>query len=179
MGKKVIAFFGFMSVSTFIWHSILTVKYFLGLMPYHPVLNIGGIMLAVFLTIHMIFALINMVKNAKRTRNERFYMKFIPEHGLQNVSGICIFGFAVLHSIFLELHKVFGTQALDIAWWVSDIFLYLTVAVHLWISLPHIVISCGIVTNRKMYDIIKTIVGIISIVIFIVLTYAHTVFTFA
>lgn len=178
MKKKMITFLGFMSVGVFFWHSTLTVQYFLGQMPHNVGMNGTGFILVFFLTIHAILALTNMVKNAKRTSGERFYMKYIMEHGLQNVSGICIYGFALLHALFLELHKAIGTQPLLISWLISDILLYLSITIHLCIALPHILISCGIITNKKAFGIAKGILVFISAALFVPLTYAQTIFTF-
>jgi succinate dehydrogenase/fumarate reductase cytochrome b subunit len=177
MKKKMITFFGFMSVGVFFWHSTLTVQYFLGKMPHNIGMNVTGFILVFFMTIHMILALINMVKNAKRTKGERFYSKYIMEHGLQNVSGICIYSFALLHALFLELHKAFGTQFLLFSWLIADVFLYLSITIHLCIALPHILISCGIITDKKVYSITKGILVVISAALFVPLTYAQTVFT--
>lgn len=179
MKKKMISFLGFMSVGIFSWHSSLTVQYFLGKMPHNIGMNVTGFILVFFLTIHAILALTNMVKNAKRTGGERSYAKYIMEHGLQNVSGICIYGFALLHALFLELHKALGTQPLLISWLIADIMLYLSITIHLCIALPHLLISYGIITNKKAYSISKGILVAVSAALFIPLTYAQTVFTLA
>lgn len=179
MKKKLITFLGIMSIGTFSWHSILTVQYFLGLMPHNIGMTISGFAFVFFLTMHMVLTLIDIIKTTKRTSNEKFYINYSFEQALQNMSGLFIFGFAVLHAVFIELHKAFGTQIFSICWWLTDILLFLCISIHLCITLPHVMISCGIVTNRKLYNFIKIIIYIVSVSLFVLLTYAHTVFTFA
>lgn len=179
MKKKLITFLGIMSIGTFTWHSILTVQYFLGLMPHNIGMLISGFAFVFFLTIHMVLTLIDIIKTTKRTGKEKFYMSYSFEQALQNMSGLFLYGFALLHSVFIELHRVFETQVFNICWWITDIFLFLCITLHFCITFPHVMISCGIVTNRKLYNFIKIIIYVVSISLFALLVYAQTVFTFA
>jgi succinate dehydrogenase/fumarate reductase cytochrome b subunit len=178
MKKKMITFLGLMSIGVFSWHSTLTIQYFLGQTPQNIGMNISGFLLVFFLTIHMILALTNVVKNSKRTGDERFYMKYIVEHSLQIFSGISIFGFATFHALFFELHKALGSQIFLVAWLISDILFYLCISIHLCIGMPHMMISYGIITNKKIYSTVKGILVIITVALFVLLTYAQAVFTF-
>ena len=176
--KKVMVIFGFLSVGMFFWHSILSVRYFYGKLPYTPALDAVGGMLAACLTVHIVLTLIDIVKNARKMKGQRFYSKYTVDSSLQNITGISLIGFLILHVMAIELNRALHSNISGIIWWAVDLFFYLTICLHLAITLPHTLITYGIVTHRIPYNIARAVLYAISILGFVMLAYSHTVFCF-
>ena len=176
MKKKLIALFGALSLVAFGFHTVLSIRYFVGAISYTPVINILGIIFVVFVTVHAILAVSDMIRLARKTKNDKFYGKYIAEHGFQNISGIGIYIAAILHTIAIEANRAVGSNLTGIIWFVADIVLYIFVCMHFIYSVPHIFISLGIVTNPIVYKIIRLLMIIISIILFVLLVNAHWLF---
>lgn len=176
MKKKIIAIFGILSLITFAIHTTFATRYFVGAIPYSPIINILGIIFVLFITVHGFCAITDMIRIAKKTKNDQFYGKYIADHAMQNISGIGMYISGIIHAVAIEVHHAVNNSVTGAVWFGADVLLYAFVCIHLMFALPHILLSMGIVTNSKTYKIIRYIVNIVSIILLIMLVNAHIIF---
>ncbi len=179
MLKKIIIILGILTMITFFVHSILSFRYFMGWDEYSFSYNITGVILAGIMTLHFIFGLIKIIQSSKKTSKERFYMRYIAEYSLHNMSGIFSFGFALLHAVFIELNRYYQNQLFNICWLVTDVMMYITIIIHLSISISHLFITFGLIKNSKNLKHVKRTVYILGGAFSAAITYSHFVFSFS
>ena len=177
--KKAVLHLGFVSVFMLIWHSVLTVQYYSGGLPYSAAFRVTGAMLAAAAAVHGAISVVQMVKNVRKMKGHRYYSKLITDGTAQNTTGLFVVGFLIIHAVCVELNLAFDIRGLRILQLVFDIAFYASVCLHLCITMPHMLISYGMVTRKSVYTVLRAVICAVFLVFLAVLIRAETIFMLA
>lgn len=173
MKKIVISVLGILCAVLFMIHSIPGVKLFLRTGDFLPLVPLSGIILTALIAAHMIPALIDVCRIMKAERDRVRYLRETIESELQIISGICIGITVVLHMIFGPLNFTSDSHVIRACYLTANLLMYSAVCVHLAVSVPHVFITFGIVTDSVLYRVIQTISWGTAAAVFILLVYAN------
>lgn len=173
MKKIVISVLGILSAALFTVHFIPGIKLYLRTGGFIPLIPLSGFVLVALVAVHMIFALIDMFRTIKTEKEQIKYRKEAIENEIQIVSGICIGITVVLHMIFGPLSFISNSHVIRACYLTANLLMYSAVCVHLAVSVPHVFITFGIVTDSVLYRVIQTISWGTAAAVFILLVYAN------
>src|SRR5574344_1376530 len=167
MKKKVITILALLSFILFLIHSVLGIQVFFHVNEHALLTDKIGRILITCVFLHMVLALSEVIKNTKRTHAEKKYHAFTKEETVQVCTGICIIIFAALHTVSVK-------QPSHIFLFISNVALFLVLFIHLGVTVPHLLISYGIITNNKLYRNLKGAWYSISTALFILYSIANS-----
>lgn len=155
------------------YHAALNTLLFFGWVPYSDVFKISGRHLFYPLVLHIIISLYLYVKEKLKGINR--YPKLTRETIQQLVTGIFIIIFATLH--ILNYHYGNGmdpSQFLNHI--IVDNLLFISIGLHLTVSIPRLLVSFGFLEGKKDYRNAKNRVRILVSVILIIIVMAQATF---
>jgi hypothetical protein len=169
MKKIVISVLGILSAALFAVHFIPGIKLYLRTGGFLPLIPLSGFVLIALIAAHMIPALIDVFQTMKASGNQVKYRKETMESELQIVSGICIGAAVVLHMIFGPLSFSSGSHVIRACYLTANLLMYTAVCVHLAVSVPHVFITFGIVTDSVLYRVIRIISWVAAAAVLVLL----------
>jgi hypothetical protein len=155
------------------YHAILNTLLFFGLVGYSPIYKITGRWLFYPLVLHILISLYLYIK--EKLRKSKNYPKLTRETTQQLVSGIGIILFAAMHILNYSLG-----DALDSSQFLynilADNLLFISIAIHLHVSIPRLLVSFGFLEGKNTYKNAKHKIGISLLIILIIIFMAQATF---
>ena len=158
-------------------HMIRTVLYLFGLINYSPSFQATGRRLFLWLILHVIISLYLYLKDKLSQKNIRLYPKINNETKIQLISGILIIIFVLLHVITYGKSPVNTSEnMIKIMHIIIDYLLFLSIFIHLKISIPRLMISYGFLSGDGEYERTTKIINIVLLILLIILFIAELIY---
>ncbi len=155
------------------YHAIMNTLLFFGLVGYSPVFKISGRRLFYPLILHIIIsAYLYITERLRRSKN---YPKLTRDTTQQLVSGICIIIFAIAHILNYSLGDALDSSQF-IYHIIGDNLLFISIAVHLQISIPKLLVSFGFLEGKDDYENMKNNITVILFIVLIIIFLAQATF---
>ena len=158
-----------------IYHALLATLYFFGIVPYMPDFKITGRRLFYPFVLHIIISLYLFIR--ERTKSKR-YSNLIRETNQQIITGICIILFATLHILNYSAGSVSGNGEFLTALRhiIVDNLLFVSIALHLRVSLPRLMISFGFLEGKNDYANAKSRIGKVILAVLVIIFIGEAIF---
>lgn len=153
-------------------HGLLNTLLFFGLVGYSPIFKITGRWLFYPLTLHVMISLYLYVR--EKFKKTKRYPNLTKETTQQLLSGICIIIFAALHIISYSSAYETGTGQLYHI--IVDNLLFISIALHLTVSVPRLLVSFGFMEGKNDYANAKSKIRLIIIIFLIVIFIAQATY---
>lgn len=155
------------------YHALLNTLLFFGLIGYSPIFKITGRWLFYPLVLHIAISLYLYLKEKlKRSRN---YLKLTKETTQQLITGIGIILFASLHILLYYFGN--GTDSSQfLNHIITDNLLFISIALHLTVSIPRLLVSFGFLEGKEDYKNAKNITTIVVFIILMIIFIAQATF---
>jgi len=160
----------------FLLHSFFASLEYLGLYNnfIHMSTSIFAIIFSIFVILHAIVGIIFAIKGFKNVnRTKTYYIKANKYYYIKIISGILMIIFIIFHMVlFIQINKNYQlAKTLNIPLLIINIFLYLSMLIHLLVSIKPFMITWGI-DNKYL----KIGIEIFLILLFIYLLIANIIF---
>ena len=157
------------------YHALLAALYFFGIIGYMPDFKITGRRLFYPLVLHIIISLYLYFKEKSKSKR---YSNLIKETNQQLITGICIIIFSTLHILNYSWGSVSDNTELftTLSHIVVDNLLFVSIALHLRVSLPRLLISFGLLQGKDDYANAKSKINKIILVLLIIIFMAEAIF---
>lgn len=153
-------------------HGLLNTLLFFQLIDYSPIFRITGRWLFYPLALHVIISL--YLYGSKKLKRLRNYRNLTKDTTQQIVTGICIILFAAFH---IMLHSTYEENlAYFLKCIIADNLLFISVALHLRVSVPRWMVSFGLLKGKTKYQKAKRVINIVIAVILIFIFIAQATF---
>lgn len=152
-------------------HAISSVLLLYGLIDYSPDLPVLGRRLFYPVVAHIIISLYLYFK----TRNVKKYPELIPETTQQIVTGILIIVFVSLHILAYKLisYQIQFEPAMRLIHLIIDILFFISLILHLRISIPRLMVTFGFLEGKNSYNNFKEKFNVVCLIILILLILAE------
>ena len=132
-------------------HGVMSALYLSGLISYSPSFQITGRRLFYPLVLHILISAYLYLKDKRR--NVKTYSALISETTQQIVTGIGIVVFVSLHimSYMMSPIDVSLDFQVKLIHFIIDIGLFLSIGLHLRVSIPRLGVSLGFLENKDSY----------------------------
>ena len=152
------------------YHALMNVFGMYGMVAYSPDFKVTGRRLFYPFVCHVIISLYLSIKDKSRKFN--IYPKLTRDTTQQLLSGIFMIIFATLHILVKMYLPGLSTDAtVNLIHFAVDILLFISIAVHLNVSIPKLFVSLGFLDGddsyRKMQSKTKIAISIIMILFII------------
>lgn len=152
-------------------HALLSILYLYGVISYSPDFQITGRRLFYPVVAHIIISLYLYFKDRSRGANR--YPNLISDTRQQMITGIMIIVFVTLHILGYSFNPLGGQSTFNysIYHFIVDNMMFLSIALHLRVSIPKFMVSFGFLDEKDAYLNFKRKVNwaIAAILIFLVL----------
>ncbi|WP_407431704.1 hypothetical protein [Methanobrevibacter sp.] len=152
-------------------HAVLSILYLYGVISYSPNFQITGRRLFYPVVAHIIISMYLYFKDKSRGVNR--YPNLISDTNQQVISGIMIIVFATLHILGYSFNPLGGqsTFNFNLYHFIVDNLLFVSIAMHLRVSIPKFMISFGFLDKPNAYLNFKRKVNwaVAAILIFLIL----------
>lgn len=161
-----------------LWHGLLSALYMFNIISYSPNFITTGRRLFLFVSLHIIFSLYLYFKDSKKRNKFRTYFNIQNDTSKQLVTGIFILIFMFSHYISYSLLPISITNSFNISiiHFIIDNLLFISIYLHLQVSLPRLLISLGFLENENSYHKAKSRTRIILLVFLILFFVAEIIF---
>jgi len=159
-----------------VYHALLAILYFFGIIGYMPDFKITGRRLFYPLVLHIIISLYLYIKEKT---NLKKYSNLVKETTQQLATGIFIILFATLHILNYSgggSVSANGELLTTLSHIVVDNLLFISIALHLRVSIPRLLISFGFLEGKDEYVNAKSKVNTIILILLIILFIAEAMF---
>ena len=154
-------------------HGLLNTLLFFGLVGYSPIFKITGRWLFYPLAVHVMISIYLYVR--EKLKKLKTYPNLTRETTRQLLSGIGIIIFAALHII--SYSSAYETGAGQLIYHIIvDNLLFISIALHLTVSLPRLLVSFGFLEGKDDYANAKSKIRIIIIIFLIVIFIAQATY---
>lgn len=153
--RKINGVFALLIILLLLAHAVLSVLLFFGLIKFTPNIIITGVLLVVPLVGHIIVSLYLHFKNVNKSVKR--YPKLTSETSLQFISGLAIIVFVILHiltNMMLPVY-IYSGFYFKLMHFLIDIFLFISIAAHLRVSMPRFLVSIGFLKGKGAYKKFK------------------------
>lgn len=153
--RKINTIFVLLIILLLLAHAVLSVLLFYGLIKFTPSIIITGQLLVVPLVGHIILSL--YLYHKKVNKSVKRYPKLTSETSLQMISGLAIIVFVILHilaNMMLPVH-IYSGFYFKLMHFLIDIFLFISIAAHLRVSIPRFLVSLGFLKGKGAYKKFK------------------------
>ena len=151
-------------------HALLTGLLLAELIEYTPNTIVTGKILLSFVIVHIIISLYLFIKDKINQRKIRIYPKINKDTIVQAISGIFIIIFIAAHVLsYIYLPAYLPNFSWQITHLTIDTLFFITLFIHLQISIPRLLVSFGFLVEKNDYDKCRKVVRIILIIIFTLL----------
>ena len=157
-------------------HAVLSLLYLYGVISYSPNFQITGRRLFYPVVLHIIISMYLYFKDKSRGVNR--YPNLISDTNQQLISGIMIIVFASLHILGYSFNPLGGQITLHYSLYhfIVDNLLFVSIAMHLRVSIPKFMISFGFLENKDAHLNFKRKVNWATAIILIVLILGEVVY---
>lgn len=156
-------------------HAVLALLSMYGLIDYSPDITTTGRRLFYPLVGHIIISL--YLYFSDRFKQDKTYSKLIGETTQQIVTGIAIMIFACLHILSHMFVPAAGHDLqVRLVYFAIDIMLFISIALHLRVSIPRFLISFGLLEGKNSYGNFKRKMNVIILFVLIVFVLAEIIF---
>lgn len=156
-------------------HALLALLSMYGIIDYTPDITITGRRLFYPLAGHIIISLYLYLSD--KTKQKKTYSKLIGETTQQIVTGISIMLFAGLHILsHMTVPAVGHDISLSMIHFAIDTMLFISLALHLRVSIPRFMISFGFLEGKNSYRNFKRKMSIIILIALILFLSAEIIF---
>lgn len=154
------------------FHAAANVLLFTGLVGYSPIFKASGRWLFYPLVVHIAISLYLYITD--KLKKSRDYKNLTKETTIQIVSGIFIILFAALHI----LNHSLGTMNPDefLIHIIVDNLLFISIAAHLYVSIPRLFVSLGFLEGEGDYGTAKKRIGIFILIALLIIFTAQAIF---
>lgn len=152
-------------------HAVLAVLGMSGLTDYTPDITITGRRLFYSLAAHIIISSYLFISD--KIKQNKTYPELISETTQQILTGISIMLFASLH-IINHMNTMLNSNAY--IHFTVDVLLFISIALHLRVSLPRFLISLGLLQGKNSYNDFKRKNNIIILAILILCIISEIIF---
>lgn len=152
-------------------HAVLAVLGMSGLTDYTPDITITGRRLFYPLAAHIIISSYLFISD--KIKQNKTYPELISETTQQILTGISIMLFASLH-IINHMNTMLNSNAY--IHFTVDVLLFISIALHLRVSLPRFLISLGLLQGKNSYNDFKRKNNIIILAILILCIISEIIF---
>lgn len=163
--KKAISITGILTIILFLYHAIICTCLYGGVMKYSSVFKASGGFVFLIILVHFLCNFIELIKRTIRKKNVKNYTKLNKDNYLQNYSGYLIAIFVVIHIILMECFMLFKTSIFYITVLTTQIIFTFLLFQHIYLSIPRLFISLGIISKESTYEVVKKATLVISIVL--------------
>ena len=151
-------------------HALLTGLLLAQLIEYTPNTIVTGEILLSFVIAHIIISLYLSIKDKIKQRKIRVYANVNRDTLVQAVSGIFIIIFIAAHVLsYIYLPAYIPNFNWQITHLTIDTLFFITLFIHLQISIPRLLVSFGFLVEKNDYDNCRKVVRIILVIIFTLL----------
>lgn len=160
-------------------HAVRSLLYLYGLIPHSPSFQITGRRVFMVLCLHIILSLYLYFRDKSRRNGITIYPDIIKETNFQVISGICILFFMILHVVSYSYAPADTTMSffVIVIHFIVDNLLFVSITIHLSVSLPRLLVSLGFLSkNKESYEISRKRINIILGIIFVLLFIAEIIF---
>jgi hypothetical protein len=152
-------------------HAVLSLLYLYGIISYSPDFQITGRRLFYPVVAHIIISMYLYFKDKSRGVNR--YLNLISDTTQQLISGIMIIVFVSLHILGYSFNPLGGQSTFNFSLYhfIVDTLMFVSIAVHLRVSIPKFMISLGFLENKDEHLNFKRKVNwaVLIILIFLIL----------
>lgn len=137
-------------------HAVLSVLYLYGLIDYSPSFKITGRWLFYPLVAHIVISGYLFFKDKRR--NVKKYDELIGETTQQIITGIGIIVFVSLHILSYMFFPIDVSVSflIRLMHFLIDILMFMSILLHLRISIPRLMISMGFLQSKNSYSAFRT-----------------------
>ena len=151
-------------------HALLAGLCLAELINYTPNINVTGQVVLSFVIVHIIISLYLFIKDKINQRKILVYPQINKDTAVQAISGIFIIIFIAAHVLsYIYLPAYIPNFSWQITHLIIDTLFFITLFIHLQISIPRLLVSFGFLVEKNDYDNCMKVVRIILIIIFTLL----------
>lgn len=173
--RKINSLFVIAVIILLVNHALLALLSMYGIIEYSPDITITGRRLFYPLVGHIIISL--YLYFSDRTKQKKTYSKLIGETTKQIITGISIMLFAGLHILSHMIVPAIGQDiSVNLIHLAIDTMLFISIALHLRISIPRFMISLGFLEGKNSYRNFKRKMSISILVVLILFITAEIIF---
>lgn len=151
-------------------HALLAGLILAELITYTPNTIVTGEILLSFVIVHIIISLYLFIKDKISQKKIRIYPQINKDTPVQAISGIFMIIFIAAHVLS---YIYFPAYIPNFNWQIThlsiDTLFFITLFIHLQISIPRLLISFGFLVEKNDYDKCRKVVRIILIITFTLL----------
>lgn len=155
------------------YHALLNTLLFFQVVPYSPIFKQTGRRVFYPIVLHIILSLYLYIK--ERIMDVKHYRHITKDTTWQMVSGICIIIFASWHILNYHFGNIADPHQL-VYNIIADNLLFISLAVHLSVSIPRLLISFGFLERKNAYNNAKYIIRILIIILLVIIFIAQATF---
>lgn len=151
-------------------HALLAGLILAELITYTPNTIVTGEILLSFVIVHIIISLYLFIKDKISQKKIRIYPQINKDTPIQAISGIFIIIFIAAHVLsYIYLPAYIPNFSWQITHLTIDTLFFITLFIHLQISIPRLLVSFGFLVEKNSYDNCQKVVRIILIITFTLL----------
>ena len=148
-------------------HALLAGLILAELITYTPNTIVTGEILLSFVIVHIIISLYLFIKDKSNQEKIRIYPQINKDTPVQAISGVFIIIFIVAHVLsYIYLPAYIPNFNWQITHLTIDTLFFITLFIHLQISIPRLLVSFGFLVEKNDYDNCRKVVRILLIIIF-------------
>ena len=171
--RKINAVLAVIAVVMLACHAILNTLLFFGAVEYFPIFKITGRRLFYPLILHIGLSLFLYVR--EKLKGLKRYPKLTRESTLQLVSGICMILFAALHILNYSMpYDPSGSHLISHI--IVDNLLFVSIGLHLTVSIPRLLVSFGFLEGKNDYKNAKRVIRVLTVIILIIIFIAQATY---
>lgn len=157
-------------------HAIITSLCMAGLIKYSPNLKETGRELFLCLLLHIIISFYLFIKDKIKQKNIKTYSFIRKDTDIQIYSGIVIIVFIILHIIIYQASVMNLPLSIKIMHIIIDTLLFISINIHLQVSIPRLLISFGFLKADQSYQKINMLIKIALFIILVGLISSELIF---
>ena len=147
-------------------HAILALLNMYGIIDYYLDIKITGRRLFYPVVAHIIISL--YLYFSDKVKQDRIYSDLISETTMQIVSGILIIVFAALHILsYMFISAISKNFSFIMIHLTIDTLLFISLALHLRVSIPRFMVSLGLLEGKDSYGNFKKKMNIVILFVLI------------
>jgi len=157
-------------------HAVLSLLYMYGVINYSPDFQITGRRLFYPVVAHIIISLYLYFKDKSYGVNR--YSNLISDTKQQLITGIGIMVFVTLHILGYSFNSLgdSGSFYFNVYHFIVDNLLFVSIALHLRISIPKLLISFGFFDKKEAYLNFKQKVNYFVLIILIIMIFGEVIY---
>ena len=158
-------------------HAVSSLLYLSGIIAYSPNIKATGRRLFLWLLVHIAISSYLYIRDWYNQRGFNRYNHIRSETKRQIVSGIAVITFVILHLVAYHISPVSVViYRINIVHFIVDNLLFVSVLIHLQVSIPRLLMSFGFLREKDSYKKANQIIIKILVVVFVFLLLIEVVY---